>query len=64
MTHQLIRSRNRKLKKRLQGLESKLCKYHELGAEIALVIRFPNKDSGYTFTSSDDMLSSADQIVG
>ena len=57
------RSRNRQLRKRLFAVENKLHQYGELGAEVALVIRFPGKDSGYSYVTSEDFLERIHDVV-
>ncbi|UPX12653.1 uncharacterized protein EKO05_0003194 [Ascochyta rabiei] len=56
MVQRSTRSRNRQLRKRLSAIENKLHQYGELGAEVALVIRFPSKESGYSYVTSGDFL--------
>ncbi|RYN15878.1 hypothetical protein AA0119_g12807 [Alternaria tenuissima] len=57
MVQRSTRSRNRQLRKRLIAIQNKLHQYGELGAEVALVIRFPGKDSGYSYVTSEDFLA-------
>lgn len=63
MVQRSSRSRNRQLRKRLLAIENKLHQYGELGAEVALVIRFPGKESGYSYVTSEDFLERMHDVV-
>jgi hypothetical protein len=64
MVQQSRKYRNRQLKKRLQAIQNKLHEYVQLGADVALILRFPEKESGYSYLSSNEFLEVIEQVVG
>ena len=60
---QSVKLRNRQLKKRTQALENKVHGIKQLGVDVVLVLKFPGKESGYSYVSSEEFLDRIMQIV-